>query len=308
MLSRRQLIGVSLATLCAGEARAREPAGLVLAIPANRSPALNKLIGQHMARLYGDIIAGDRLIVVNASTQGVVAHIVAGDLGDADNEVDRDEALLDQFAPVSRFIAVNDSSVSVDNCNIPATLRAMKSNLPWFPDRKANVIIFGSLNWENRKDATWAFKDHLVMDGFLNERGGPFGVVSEENILNGALVSILFTDAPDAFITSGGEKWVQNFWGKSIKGRGGRVGAIEPYNAGSYPRLFATLEDITIYSIDPNAPKAIIEPRMVLTPTYRSDQPIPTGVAKPRPVRTSPGVKPPSVRVRPARQGEADGS
>jgi hypothetical protein len=182
------------------------------------------------------------------------------------------------------------------------------------------VIVFGSLNWENKKDATWAFKDHLVMDGFLNDRGGPFGVVGEESILRGALVSILFTDTPDAFITTGGAKWVQNFWGKSIKGRGGRVGAIEPYNAGSYQRLFASLEDPTPYIIDTSAPRAIIEPGMVMTPTYRPGQAIPGvtnndpppaggkrgGVTGPRPaIRSTSTVKPHPGRPHPAGRGEA---
>jgi hypothetical protein len=290
MLKRRLFLSSSLAALYAGHALAREPVTLVLAIPANRSPHLDGFLRPHIAHLYRDLTPGDRLVVVNASTQGTVALVEAGDLGD--NDVDRDEALLDQFAPITRFLGVNDNSVPVDNCNIPATLRTMKNVLALFPDRKANVVIFGSLNWENKKDAKWTFKDVFVLDGFLNQQGGAFGVVGEEDILRGALVSILFTDAPDAFLSTGGEQWVQKFWGKSIKGRGGRVGAIEAYDAGSYQRFFSTVEDTTPYVIDADAARAIMVPGWRHTPTYvpgqavsGNDAPPAISPAKPRPVR-----------------------
>lgn len=302
MLKKTVLIAVALAMswlgLLAGGTQSvlgavvgRDPVAIVLAVPANRSAELTNQIRRDVARLYSDVRPGDRFVLVNASTQGVVKEIVMpADIGEADR--DRDDALLDLFAPINRFLAINDPTAPADDLNIPMTLRAIGlAVLPRFPAKQANVVLIGSMNWENERDATWSFKSHLVLDGFLNQKGGPFGVIGEEHVLDGARVSILFTDKPEAFKTTGSQKHVIAFWGKSIRGRGGRVGSIEPYAPDAYTRLFATAEDPTPYEIDVNAPRAIQVVGYNPTPVIKSGQPLVPRNAKPSGIR--PTAKPP---------------
>jgi hypothetical protein len=256
---------------------ARNPVALIIAAPANRSPGMQKLLRRDLARLYGDVITGDQISFVNASSLQVMATFtVPGNLGDTENE--RDDALLDLFAPLNAFVSRTDSTVPVDNVHMPALLREIGRNiLPTFTGHAANVVIIGSMQWEEKEEADWSFHDHMPSDFFLSQSGGSFGLAGEETILNGARVSILYSDKPDAFAWEGFRQMALAWWRKSIRGRGGAVGEIAPYGQGSYPRFFATTEDATPAPIDTAAKMVLYAPGMVTVPVKRiGDKPLPS--------------------------------
>ena len=316
MNRRHLLIGTALAfanAFCRGPARAevaqRAPVALVIAMPANRSAALQKQIRQDIARLYVGAAPGDRLVFVNASTlQQIAAITVPDNLGDSDRE--RDDALLDLFAPVYRFVARSDPSAPLDNLHIPPLLREIGRNvLGQFPDHKANVILIGSVIWDEPKDANWTFRDHLPSDYFLNMAGGAFGVAGEESILSGARVSILYSERPENFAYEGFRGAIVDLWRKSIRGRAGRVGEIGPYGSGSYDRFFAATEDTTPAVISTTAPRVVYEAGGHLVPVQRlGELPLPGESGNERSATAAPSQGGGQPRRRVARPQGAPGA
>jgi hypothetical protein len=181
----------------------------------------------------------------------VASFKVPYDLGDSDS--DRDDALGDLFMPINRFVVKGDATAPVDQLFIPETLREIGLNvMSKLPDHKANVVLIGSAIWEKPDDANWSFRSRVPSDSFLCERGGEFGLVGQESILTGARVSLLYTDDTEkGFEWESSRQLIIAFWGKSIVGRGGHVGAIKPFDADGFDRLMSSVEDPTPYAINP---------------------------------------------------------
>ena len=244
---------------------AREPQSFVIVLPANRSPAIQQEAGRLATRLYTEVVAGDWVTFVNASELKVVTSFqVPGDLGDSERE--RDDALGDLFLPINRFIAVNDTTVPLNGLNIPETLRELGINiLPKFPEHRANIVLIGSMIWDNPKAAVnWSFHNHIPSDAFLADHGGAFGIGGQETILSGALISLLYTDKLEDFQWEGSRKLMIAFWGKSIVGRGGSIGAIKPFDADSFDRLTSHVVDTTPYPINFKDDRYLIKPGFVV--------------------------------------------
>lgn len=269
----------------------RPPMGLIVCVPANRSPDVQKLLRQQVGRLYGDVVKGDRLVVINASTRQTIVNAVIPDLGTTDNE--RDNALLDVFAPVNAFVAHMDPSAQLDNAHIIANVRDIEANiLQTFEMRPVNAIFIGKILWSEPHESDWDFRTRLPSDYFLLERGGWFGLRGEETALKGVRVSILFTDKNDDFAWNGWQQMVVEFYRKSILGRGGTIGEIGAYAQGSYPRFFASTEDTRAVKIDTTAPKVLYAPGSVGVRVVQlgDDPPINPDHKEPSNVRSSRSV------------------
>jgi hypothetical protein len=265
---RRTFLAGLLATVAIRPAlAAREPQSFVIALPANRSPDTQQEAGRLATRLYTEVIPGDWVTFFDASQLKIVTSFqVPADLGESERE--RDEALGDLFLPINRFIAQNDAASPLNNLNIPETLRELGINiLPKFPDRRANIVMIGSMIWDNPKTAVnWSFRNRIPSDAFLADHGSAFGLGGQETILSGALVSLLYTDRSGDFEWEGFRKLTIAFWGKSILGRGGRIGAIKPFDADSFARLTSSVEDTTPYPINLKDDRYLIKPGMIVVP------------------------------------------
>ena len=261
-------IGGSLGTACGADAP-RKPMSVIIAVPANRSPAFQRQFTHDLGLLYTDVIPGDQVTVINASTLQVVEQVtIPADLGESDNE--RDNALEESFAPIFRFANTSDSNEDMDNVHIPALEREIGHNvMPTIDARPVNVIVIGSIQWDEPRDATWNFHQYFPSDFFLLQRGGSFGLAGDESSLTGTRVSILYTDKKSDFPWDGFRNDVIDFWRKSIKGRGGSIGEVAAYGEGSYQHFFATTEDTRAATINVTAPMVLYAPGSVNVPVDR---------------------------------------
>jgi hypothetical protein len=151
---------------------------------------------------------------------------------------------------VNDLIGEPDADAVPDDLNIPALLRELGLNvIPKLPDTRPHIVLIGSLIWQS-KDVNWDFHQFIPSDGFFVKPIGAFQLTGQETILTGALTSICYTDKFDGFQRDSFRQQMIAFWGKSITGRGGKVGAIEPFAADCAARLFSNAEDKTPYVIN----------------------------------------------------------
>jgi hypothetical protein len=236
------LLGTALSS--AADARS-----LIVAIPANMAPATQEAAEGFFANVFNRLQPGDMLTVIDATHLTLVAQPTApADLGPDPKA--RARVFGAAQGRINDVIEQPDPAALPDNLNIPVLLRELGVNvLPKLPDHAPQIILLGSLIWES-KDANWSFRDALPSDGFLVKPVGVFGITGQETILAGSLVSICYTDAIDGFLWEGFRQSTIAFWGKSIVGRGGKVGGIQPMDDACAARLFSPAEDKTAYVIN----------------------------------------------------------
>ncbi|NOG70474.1 hypothetical protein [Roseicella sp. DB1501] len=233
--------------LLAGQANAKS---FIVALPANLSPAAQEHVAEFFGQVYMALEPKDSLTVFDASHLRRVATLFMPETIGTGKR-DRIKALGPAAGQISEFISGVDAGVKADDINIPAALRDLGSTvLPTMPGGKANVLFIGSLIWENENDGNFNTRNFIPSDGFLMDAGGPFGVVGQEKVLSGALVSFCYTDAVKSFASERFRQKLVSFWGKSVVGRGGKVGAIEAYGSGCAARLASDAVDATPYAIN----------------------------------------------------------
>lgn len=222
----------------------------VIAVPASLSPAASDQATTLFGGLYERLRPGDQMVVVDASHLTRVATInVPANLGDGKKA--RARAFGADYGAINAFLAGTDSKSATDNLNIPRLLREIGFDiLPAMRDHKAQVLLVGSIIWENAQDGDFTFRDMTPSDGFLTTPGDTFSVIGQETALSGALVSICFTDKLSDFQWDGFRDQIVNFWGKSIVGRGGAVGSIQPAAGNCLDRLLDATPSTQSFVID----------------------------------------------------------
>jgi hypothetical protein len=249
-MSKRLAAALMVTTALTGAAQARS---LVVAIPANMSPGLVETTEGFFADVFNRQEPRDTLVVFDASHLKIIAQVIAPQNLGTDAKA-RARVFGEAEGAVNDVIDEPDKSAKADDLNIPVLLRELGLNvIPKLPDHDPHVVLIGSTIWSD-KDTNWSFKEFIPSDGFLTNRVGVFNVLGQETILNGALISICYTDKIDGFAWEGFRRETLNFWGKSLTGRGGKVGGFQPYAPDCAARLFSTLEDKTAYTIDHRQP------------------------------------------------------
>jgi hypothetical protein len=248
---------------------AANAATYVVAIPANMSSDLQDKATEFFGGVFERAQPGDRLVVEDAGHLTMAVDFTFPRDLSAEPKP-RARQLSTAQGAVNDAVSQESDGWIVDSLNIPALLRELGTNvLPKLKDKDVHVILVGSIVWQSPKETmggTWSFKDKLPSDGFLTRNVGTFGIVGQENILAGALVSICSSDNIGEFPRESFRLAIVQFWGKSIVGRGGKVGAIIPYSAACVDRLFASDEDPTHYVIDPNEDVFLRTPKWILVP------------------------------------------
>jgi hypothetical protein len=241
------LAAALLASTAISSASARS---FVVAMPANLSPPTQEAARSFFAGVFDRLQAGDTLAVVDTSHFTVPVQVtLPANLGPTPKA--RARVLGEAEGRINDMIDQPDPKVLPDNLHIPVLLREIGLNvLPNLPDRDPQVVLLGSLIWEDPKEGDWTFREFVPSDGFLVEPIGSFGVTGQESILAGSLISICYTDKVDGFQWEGFRQMTINFWGKSIAGRGGKVGSIEPIAEDCVGRLFSRAADKTPYVIN----------------------------------------------------------
>jgi hypothetical protein len=235
-----------LGTALSSAAHARS---LIVAVPANMSPPAQEAAESFFANVFNRLQPGDVLTVIDATHLTMVAQATTpANLG-SDPKA-RARVFGEAQGRINDVLGQPDPAALPDNLNIPILLRELGLNvIPKLPDHVAQIILLGSLIWESR-DTNWSFRDLLPSDGFLVKPVGTFGITGQETILTGSLISICYTDAIDGFQWEGFRQSTIAFWGKSIVGRGGKVGGMQPMDNACVARLFSPAEDKTAYVIN----------------------------------------------------------
>jgi hypothetical protein len=242
-------------------------ASYVIVVPDHMSPSAQEGAQGLIMGAIGRLKTGDNFTLYDAGHLAVVAEMMTPDLPVAPKG--RARALAPLLGKINQFLGEPADEASANNLNIPATLRELGTNvIPKLKDKDIHIMMVGSIVWFSPKETndTWSFKDKLPSDGFFTRNAGSFGIGAQETILAGTLVSICFSDKIDDFPREGFRRAIMEFWGKSIVGRGGKVGAIVPYSSACTDRLFASDEDPTPYVIDRNEDLFLRTPKWITVP------------------------------------------
>ena len=228
----------------------------VVGIPANASATTQTNLEGFFAKVFDNLKPRDTLVVMDANHLKPVAQFIVPDDIPA-----TPKARARFFGPyqgkINEAIGEPDTTSLQDNLNIPTLLRELGTNIfPKLAERdNIHVVILGSIMWESPKNSkgTWTFRDYIPSDGFLTKPIGVFNILGQEKMLAGSLVSVCYTDKINDFQREGFRRETINFWGKSVVGRGGKVGSFQPADDDCATRLFSKTEDPTPYVIDRNA-------------------------------------------------------
>jgi hypothetical protein len=236
------LLGLIFAT--AAQARS-----YIVALPANLSPAFVELAEGIIAGAFDRLQSGDTLIGFDATHLSIIGQItVPATIGTDAKARAREFGELE--GKINDVIEEPDKSAAADDINIPVLLREIGLNvLPKLSDHDVHTLLIGSVIWAD-KGTNWSFRENLPSDGFLVKPIGVFAVTGQETSLAGSLTSICYTDKITGFAWEGFRQETLNFWAKSIVGRGGKVGGLQPIAADCPARLFSMQEDKTPYTIN----------------------------------------------------------
>ena len=226
---------------------------LVVAVPANMSPATAEAAETFFTGLFNRLQPRDTVAVFDATHLTIAAQVTAPDNLGTDPKA-RARVFGAARGDINDMIEQAAPEAVPDDLNIPVLLREIGLNvIPKLPDKDdLHILLIGSILWQS-KDTNWSFREYIPSDGFLVKPVGVFRVTGQESILTGSLTSICYTDKIDGFQWEGFRQQTIEFWGKSIVGRGGKVGGIQPFAADCVARLFSPVEDKTAYVIDRHA-------------------------------------------------------
>lgn len=222
---------------------------MIVAVPARLSADAQTEVSEFFGKTFQSLQPKDKLIVFDASRLRIVATLNMPDQIGTGKRA-RIKALGPAAGQIMDFITGADADAVADGLNIPSTLREIGATiLPTVKDAK--VLLVGSAFYEDRRNADFSTRDFVPSDGFLLEKTrGVFSVAGQENTLKGALVSICYTDPSSAFVSEQFRQMTVDFWGKSIVGRGGKVGSIQQYSSACAERLRSDVVDPAQYKIN----------------------------------------------------------
>jgi hypothetical protein len=246
----RMAAAFALAAMLSGTAEARS---LVVAVPANMSPETAEDAETFFTALFDGLQPRDTLVVFDATHLTIAAQVTAPDNLGTDPKA-RARVFGAARGSINDLLEQAARDAVPDDLNIPVLLRELGLNvIPQLPDKDdLHILLIGSILWQS-KDANWSFREYVPSDGFLVQPVGIFRVSGQESLLAGSITSICYTDKIDGFQWEGFRQQTIDFWGKSIVGRGGKVGGIQPLAADCVARLFSPVEDKTPYVIDRHA-------------------------------------------------------
>lgn len=187
---------------------------------------------QRSAQTVENLKPGDRLLVFQAQPFRQVAALAIPDSPNSVNPAWVKRQLAAQFAPLREYIAnlPTGAAGSAGNLMIPAVLDEIGRNIiPSLPEKKADVLMLGSLLYFDSRDGRWAMRDRRYpSDGLLRLRSTdtPFGIAGKETRLAGATIHYCSPDGPKEYATAEYGQKVRRFWTIWTVGQSGKVGTF----------------------------------------------------------------------------------
>jgi hypothetical protein len=186
---------------------------------------------KHIADSVMSLGSGDRLLVYVARPVTQIASI-ARPPDPALNSARINAALVAQFKPVRDYLTAPSVSVSqaLGNLMIPSVIDELGRNLlPSLPERKADILLVGSLLYADPRDGRTAMTDRYVpSDGTLRAPRAEwiFSTMGAEEQLSGVTVHFCTPNAATEFESDAHEERVKRFWSLWTTAQGGRVGTF----------------------------------------------------------------------------------
>jgi hypothetical protein len=214
---------------------------------------------KHIADSVMTLSSGDRLLVYTARPVMQIASI-ARPSDPALNSARINAALAAQFKPVRDYLAAArvTESQSPGNLMIPPVIDELGRNLlPSVPERKADILLVGSLLYTDPRDGRTAMTDRYVpSDGTLRAPRAEwiFSTVGAEERLSGVTVHFCTPNAATEFESDAHEERVKRFWSLWTTAQNGRVGTYSHDLATCFRRFDAgDASGQTVYQVSREA-------------------------------------------------------
>jgi hypothetical protein len=186
---------------------------------------------KHIADSAMSLGSGDRLLVYAAQPVTQIASI-ARPPDPALNSARIKAALTAQFKPVRDYLAAArvTESQPAGNLMMPSVIDELGRNLlPSLAERKADILLVGSLLYADPRDGRTAMTDRYVpSDGTLRAPRAEwiFSTVGAEERLSGVTVHFCTPNAATEYESEEHEQRVRRFWSVWTTAQGGRVGTF----------------------------------------------------------------------------------
>jgi hypothetical protein len=241
---------------------------LVVGISGNLSSDARAEVNGVLGGIYDNVQPGDHVIFLDANRLAEIASLTEPAEGFGAKRA-KARALGPVFQKVYDFTGASNDAVPVNDLGIPQFLVFVGRNIVPAADRKqAQVLLLGSIVFDDPQNAGFSFRDLVPSDGMLVQLNTVFDIAGRENSLTGALVSICYTDADAIRAVKPGvhTNSVIKFWGKMITGQGGHVGSIMTISPACSDRLFSDVASSEDFSIDRNAKPELLRDGWVTVP------------------------------------------
>lgn len=217
------ILNFALASAALGKTRI-----IVLPPDAGNGTALLSQIAESVVHLP----AGDRLLVYTARPVSELAEIHRP--GDASmNKARINAGLAAQFRPVKDYLQNLPATPSGEppaNLMILGLMDELGRNvLAGLPDKRADLLLLGSLLHWDRRDGRSAMTDRYVpSDATLRapRTEWPFSIVGAQDRLKGVTIFYCSLNGETEFESAEHAERVRRFWSLWTTGQGGRVGVI----------------------------------------------------------------------------------
>jgi hypothetical protein len=186
---------------------------------------------KHIAESVVSLPSGDQLLVYAARPVSQLAAITRPSEASM-NRARVNAALAAQFKPVNDFLTVASAASGEPSGTlmIPSVIDELSRNLiADLPDKKADILLVGSLLYIDRRDGRSAMSDRYVpSDGTLRAPRAEwiFSTMGTEGRLAGVTLHFCMPNAAAEFESEEHEFRVTRFWSLWTVSQGGRVGTF----------------------------------------------------------------------------------
>jgi hypothetical protein len=202
----------------------------IIVLPADAAGVSAALL-KHIAESVISLPPGDQLLVYAARQVSQLAAITRPSEPGM-NRARANAALATQFKPVKDFLTVASAASGEPSGNllIPSVIEELSRNLvASLPDKKADILLVGSLLYIDRRDGRSAMTDRYVpSDGTLRAPRTEwiFSTVGAEGRLAGVTLHFCVPNAAAEFESEEHEFRATRFWSLWAASQGGRVGTF----------------------------------------------------------------------------------
>lgn len=199
----------------------------IAVLPSNFQDNPN-ILSQQFAEAIIALGPDDQLLVFSAAPLTQLAEIKRP-VDPGLNNARLKAKLGQQFVPVRDYLdrlpklSAGDPPSSL---MVPDVVDEIARNIiPRLPDKRADILLIGSLNHVDRRDQRWSMVDRFYpSDGLLSlaRSETPFGLANAKTRLGGSTVTYCYPGTESEFVTSEHEEQVRRFWSLWTVGQSAR--------------------------------------------------------------------------------------